>query len=80
MIGSTPLLTGRIPMGTKEYCLVSGVLFALVAFAHLLRIVYGMSIVVDDVAVPMLVSWIGLFIPAILAVWAFRISRRSSTA
>ena len=67
-------------MGTKEYCLVSGVLFTLVAFAHLLRIVYGISIVVDDVAVPMLASWIGLFIPAVLAVWAFRISRRSSTA
>jgi hypothetical protein len=67
-------------MGTKEYCLVSGVLFSLVALAHLLRIVYGMSIVVDDVEVPMLVSWIGLFVPAILAVWAFRVSRGLSAA
>lgn len=66
-------------MGNKEYCVVSGVLFSLVALAHLLRIVYGMSILVDDVAVPMLVSWIGLFVPAILAVWAFRVSRRSTT-
>lgn len=67
-------------MGHKEYCLVSGVLFSLVALAHLLRIVYGVSIVVDDVAVPMLVSWIGLLVPAVLAAWAFRISRDSSTA
>lgn len=64
-------------MGQKEYCVVSGVLFALVAMAHLLRIVYGMSIQVDDVVVPMLVSWIGLVVPAALAVWAFRISRGS---
>lgn len=62
-------------MGHKEYCLVSGVLFTLVALAHLLRIVYGMSIQVDDVVVPMLFSWIGFFVPAALAVWAFLISR-----
>ena len=64
-------------MGHKEYCVVSGALFALVALAHLLRIVYGMSVQVDDFAVPMLVSWIGLIVPGVLAVWAFRISRGS---
>jgi hypothetical protein len=62
-------------MRHKEYCIVSGVLFTLVALAHLLRIVYGMSITVDDFAVPMLVSWVGLIVPAALATWAFRISR-----
>ncbi len=61
-------------MGHKEYCVVSGALFTLVALAHLLRIVYGMSIQVDDFVVPMLVSWIGLVVPGALAVWAFRIS------
>jgi hypothetical protein len=65
-------------MGHKEYCVVSGVLFALVAFAHLLRIVYGMSIQVDEFVLPMLFSWIGFFVPAALAVWAFLISRASS--
>ena len=67
-------------MGHKEYCVVSGVLFALVALAHLLRIVYGMSIIVDDFVVPMLVSWIGLVVPGALALWAFRISRGSGAA
>ena len=62
-------------MDHKKYCVVSGVLFTLVALAHLLRIVYGMSIQVDEVMVPMLFSWIGLVVPAALAVWAFRISR-----
>lgn len=61
-------------MEHKGYCVVSGVLFALVAVLHLLRIVYGFSIQVDDYAVPMLVSWIALIVPAGLAVWAFRVA------
>jgi hypothetical protein len=67
-------------MGYRRYCTISGVLFSLVALAHLLRIVYGMAIQVDDYVVPMFVSWIGLAVPAGLAVWAFRISRESSGA
>lgn len=59
-------------MATQQYCLVSGILFSLVSIAHLLRIVYGLPIVVDDYAVPMVFSWIGFIIPALLAAWAFR--------
>lgn len=62
-------------MNYKSYCTVSGILFSVVALAHLLRIIYNMSIQVDDFAVPMLASWIGLIIPAGLAVWAFRLTR-----
>ena len=65
-------------MGYKNYCAVSGVLFSLVAIAHLLRIVYGMSIQVDEYVVPMFVSWVGLIVPAGLAFWAFRINLDSS--
>ena len=68
-----PLLHGRWVMGYREYCVISGALFALVALAHLLRIAYGMTVQVDEYAVPMLVSWIGLIVPGVLAVWAFRI-------
>ncbi len=64
-------------MRHKDYCLVSGVLFALVALAHLLRILYGMSVQVDQIDVPMFASWIGLLVPGALAVWAFRINRAS---
>ncbi len=69
---------GRTKMGHKNYCVVSGVLFSVVALAHLLRIVNGMSIQIDDFAVPMLASWIGLVVPAGLAFWAFRITRETS--
>jgi len=67
-------------MGLKEYCVVSGVLFALVACAHLLRIVNGMSILVDDYAVPMFASWIGFVVPGVLAFWAFRLSKEADAA
>jgi len=62
-------------MDHKNYCVVSGVLFALVALAHLLRIVNDVSIQLDGNAVPMYVSWIGFVVPAALALWAFRVSR-----
>jgi hypothetical protein len=61
-------------MGNKEYCVVSGLLFSLVALAHLLRIVYGLSVQVDDTAIPMVVSWIGLIVSTGMAIWAFRIT------
>jgi hypothetical protein len=63
-------------MDHKGYCIFSGVLFALVALAHLVRIVYGVSVQVDGFELPMFVSWIGFVIPAGLAFWAFRLSRR----
>ena len=65
-------------MGHKEYCVVSGIFFSLVALVHLLRIVYGISVQVDDFVVPMLFSWIAFIVPAVLASWAFRITRGPS--
>ena len=62
-------------MGLKDYCIISGTLFSLVALAHLFRIVFGLPIQIDEYDVPMLVSWVGLIVPAGLAVWAFRLSR-----
>ena len=56
--------------------MLSGVLFALVALAHLFRVVYSVSVQVDGFELPMFVSWVGFVIPAGLAVWAFQLSRR----
>ena len=67
-------------MEYKKYCLVSGIVFSVVALAHLLRIVNAMSFQVGDYAVPMWVSWIGLIVTAGLAFWAFRASRESSAS
>ena len=64
-------------MNQKNYCLISGVLFGLVGLAHLLRILNGVSVHVDEYNVPMSVSWIGFIVPAALAFWAFRLSGKS---
>lgn len=62
-------------MAHRQYFVVSGLLFALVATAHLLRIVYGATILVDSYTVPMVASWIGFIVPGSLTVWAFRLGR-----
>ena len=61
-------------MAYRQYCIVSGVLFCLVAVAHLLRILYGLPVLVDEYNVPMVLSWFGLIIPAALAFWAYRLT------
>jgi len=64
-------------MSSHSYFLISGLLFTLVAIAHLLRLVLGMPVQVEGVAVPMAVSWVGFVVPAVLAYWAFRLNRAS---
>lgn len=59
-------------MAHKNYCLVSGIFFALVALLHLFRVIDGTSVQVDAYLVPVWVSWIGMVVPAALAFWAFR--------
>lgn len=66
-------------MGHKKYCAVSGIFFTLVALAHLLRIIYGLSVQVDAYAVPMFASWIAFIVPGGLAFWAFRVAGNSGT-
>lgn len=62
-------------MNIRHYCRISGALFGLVALAHLARIVYGLSLQVDGVAIPMWVSWIAVIVPGTLAITAFRVAR-----
>lgn len=59
-------------MNSRTYCLVSGVLFTLVALAHLWRIIGDIPVTLGGDSVPMAASWFGLVVPGLLAVWAFR--------
>lgn len=61
-------------MRYTHYCLVSGVLFSLVACGHLLRVLYDLPLVIGDYTVPTAITWIGIVGPALLAIWAFRLS------
>jgi len=53
------------------YALVSSLIFAVVAAAHLLRLVTRWTVQVGPYSVPMSVSWIGLVIAALIAAWGF---------
>ncbi len=64
-------------MNCRHYCVISGILFCLVAIAHLLRVLYGLNVRVDAFVVPMVFSWIGFAVPAALAWWAFRLAREA---
>jgi hypothetical protein len=50
---------------------VSGIVFAIVALAHLIRIYYHSHIVVSGYTIPMEVSYIGFIIALVLSIWMF---------
>lgn len=63
-------------MNYRNYGAVAGVLFLVVALAHMYRVAAGIPVQVDGVMIPMWVSWIGTIVPAVLAFWGFRIARQ----
>jgi hypothetical protein len=64
-------------MDQKTFVLLAGVVFAIVALAHLLRIFMGWSIVIDTWTVPMWLSWIALVIAGGLGFFGLSLVSRS---
>jgi len=64
-------------MTEKTFATIAGVIFALVALLHLLRLVMGWSIVIDSWTVPMWVSWVGLVVAGGLSYYGARLAMRS---
>ena len=64
-------------MTEKTFATIAGVIFALVALLHLLRLVMGWSIVIDSWTVPMWVSWVGLAVAGGLSYYGARLAMRS---
>ena len=64
-------------MSQRTFSLVAGVVFGLVALAHVLRIAWGWSIVIQDLSVPMWASWIAVIVMGYLAYEGFRLARKS---
>ena len=57
----------------KNYIAISGSIFAIVAFAHLLRIVDEWVVTVNGQVVPAYISYLAFIATGLLAVWAFRV-------
>ncbi len=67
-------------MSQRTFSLVAGMVFGLIALAHVLRIVFGWSLTIQDFSVPMWASWIAIVVMGYLAYEGFRLARKSSSA
>jgi len=67
-------------MSARTYCMVSAVVFAVVAIAHLVRAVQGMPVVVGTWQAPTAISWLAVVVAGGLALWGFRLSGGGRTA
>jgi len=63
-------------MDAKTFSLVAGVIFAVVALAHLARIILDWSVIIRDWSIPMWVSWVALVVASGLALLGLRLSQR----
>ena len=54
-----------------SYAAVSALIFVILGAAHLARLVKSWPVQVGSFAVPMSLSWIGLLVSALLAIWGF---------
>ena len=66
-------------MSEKTYEVITGVVFLLIAVGHLLRIAFGVPVMVSSVAVPMLPSVLAVIVMGFLAYEGFHLARRPGT-
>jgi hypothetical protein len=65
-------------MSQKTFDLVAGLFLLLIAVGHLLRVIFGWTVNVAGVTIPMWASWLALVVIGCLAFVGLRASRTSS--
>jgi hypothetical protein len=68
---ATSRLGGSL-VGRKAYFLVAGMIFAVVALSHALRIYMEWPVTIANWSVPKWVSWVALIVAGFLAIVGFR--------
>lgn len=61
-------------MSNKKYTKISGIIFAIVGLAHLLRVVLGWDVIIGGWDVPLWFSFIAVLVLAFLAYTALKLS------
>jgi hypothetical protein len=56
---------------SNYYAAVSALIFSLVALAHVVRIIKRWKVQIGPHSVSMSVSWVGLVVAALIAIWGF---------
>ena len=67
-------------MTERLYLLISGSVFAIVGFLHLLRAIAHWSVEVGDLGIPVWLSWLVIIAASALSIWAFRLARLVSNS
>ena len=67
-------------MTERMYLLISGSVFAIVGFLHLLRILSQSSIQVGTLGIPLWLSGFAIIAASALSIWAFRLAKHISNA
>lgn len=62
-------------MNQNSVSLLAAILFAAVAVAHFLRVVFDVPVTVGNTAIPMWVSGVAIVVPGVLAWLLFKNSR-----
>jgi hypothetical protein len=63
-------------MTQRTFSLIAAGVFSLIALGHAIRLLFGWHVTVENMVVPVWISWIGLAIAGYLAYQGFRLSRR----
>lgn len=63
-------------MTQRTFCLMTAVLFSLIALLHAVRLLRGWQVTINGAVVPIWISWIGLAIAAYLAYEGLRLARK----
>lgn len=56
---------------SMNYVTVSALVFAVVAIVHLIRLAKRWPVHIGSFSVPMSVSWVGLLVASLIAIWGF---------
>jgi len=63
-------------MDAKTFSLVAGIIFAVVALLHLVRIFMDWPVIIGDWSIPMWASWTALIVAGGLSLLGLRLGRR----
>ena len=63
-------------MSEKAFSLSVGILFLLVALGHLLRVLFGVSFILSDIAIPIWPSLVAMLIAGFLSYEGFHFARK----
>lgn len=64
-------------MSQHAFELIAGVVFLLIAIAHVFRVIFGVAVVVYSIPVPLWASGIAVVIMGYLAFEGFRLARKT---